>query len=169
DVNRLIGISVLWVIATTGYFFIRNRNLLRQESALRNSQTHLSSLMLGEQRVEELGHAILGFFTSRLNVHCGALYVQDKTGFRLVAHQGIAASGAPEHFTVEDGLLGLAVRNRRAMTLHEVPEGYLNMTSALGQGSPRHVVILPAMADDSCRGVLELGFLTHFGDTELDL
>src|SRR5690606_16699069 len=88
---------------------------------------------------------------------------------RLVAHQGIAASGAPEHFTVEDGLLGLAVRNRRAMTLHEVPEGYLNMTSALGQGSPRHVVILPAMAVNRCRGVLELGFLTHFDDAELDL
>jgi len=169
DVNRLMGISILWVIAGTGYFFIRNRNLLRQENSLRSSQTMLSARMLGEQRVDELGHAILDFFTSRLQATCGALYVQDRTGYRLVASQGIAAQGAPECFTAEEGLLGLAVRNRQTMVLHDVPDGYLTMTSALGQGTPRHLVIVPAMADESCKGVIELGFLNHFEDTGLEL
>ena len=169
DINRLIGISVLWCIGITGYFFVRNRNLLRQESALRNNQTVLSALMLGEQRVEELGQAILNFFTSRLQASCGAVYIQDRTGYRLVAHQGVAAEGAPETFTAADGLLGQAVRTRRTIVMHDLPEGYLTMASALGQGSPRHLVIVPALADNNCKGVVELGFLERFEDTEMEL
>jgi len=169
DINRLIGISVLWCIGITGYFFVRNRNLLRQESALRNNQTVLSALMLGEQRVEELGQAILNFFTSRLQASCGAVYIQDRTGYRLVAHQGVAAEGAPETFTAADGLLGQAVRTRRTIVMHDLPEGYLTMASALGQGSPRHLVIVPALADNNCKGVVELGFLERVVDTEMEL
>ena len=169
DINRLLGITTLWIIGITGYFFIRNRNQLRQESALRNSQTILSVQMLGEQRVEELGQAILNFFISHLQAACGAVYIRDRTGYRLVAQQGAAADGAPKTFTVEDGLLGQAVRTRQTIIMHELPEGYLTMASALGQGSPRHLVILPALADTVCTGVIELGFLDRFEDAEMQL
>jgi signal transduction histidine kinase/CheY-like chemotaxis protein len=47
----------------------------------------------------------------------------------------------------------------RAITIADVPEGYLAFGSALGQDTPRHLVISPGAVDGTVYAVVELGFL----------
>jgi len=51
----------------------------------------------------------------------------------------------------------------------ERPEGYLPITSALGHGAPRELLIAPATADGTVHAMVELGFLRalHAEDIEL--
>ena len=55
--------------------------------------------------------------------------------------------------------MGQAAAEGRSFLIHDVPEGYLTVGSALGEGKPRHLVIAPANVDGSTNAVLELGFI----------
>ena len=57
------------------------------------------------------------------------------------------------------GLLGRAAAEGRPFILRDVPEGYLGVGSALGQGNPRNLVISPRNVDGAADAVIELGFL----------
>jgi signal transduction histidine kinase/DNA-binding response OmpR family regulator len=57
----------------------------------------------------------------------------------------------------------------QSMVLADVPDGYLMLGSALGRDKPRHLVIVPAQADEEVNGVIELGFLQAVDDRILEL
>jgi signal transduction histidine kinase/CheY-like chemotaxis protein len=67
------------------------------------------------------------------------------------------------------GLLGQAAAEGRSFLVRDVPEGYLAIGSAFGEGKPRHLVISPANVDGSTNAVLELGFIHPLNADALSL
>jgi TolA-binding protein len=67
-----------------------------------------------------------------------------------------AQTGVPERFGPGDGLLGQAVKDRRAFVAREVPEGYFAIGSALGQSRPRHLIVSPVAIEGTQRQAEEL-------------
>jgi hypothetical protein len=63
-----------------------------------------------------------------------------------------------QRFAAREGLLGRVAAVGHAITLNDVPEGYLTIGSALGRGKPRHLVMAPSNADGLINAVIELGF-----------
>lgn len=55
------------------------------------------------------------------------------------------------------------------MLIHDVPEGYLSVGSAFGRDKPRHLLIVPAIADGAVNAVIELGFLQPVDDQAFEL
>lgn len=169
EVNRFMGVITLWVIAIVGFFFIRNKNIVRREEWIQAGGTELSTLMIGEQQVDELSENILNFLIKYTKADAGAFYVQNGDGYRLVATHGVAAAGAPEKVRVGEGLLGQAIKNHKPAVIRDVPPGYLTIGSALGKGSPRQLIISPASADGVTNAVLELGFVKPFDEAALEM
>ena len=64
-----------------------------------------------------------------------------------------------DHFVSGDGLLGQAAVEGRSILVRDVPDGYLAIGSAFGEGKPRHLVVAPAIVDGSTNAVLEFGFV----------
>lgn len=54
------------------------------------------------------------------------------------------------------------------LQLHDLPDHYLKVTSGLGQGAPRHVLVVPVQNEGQVNGVLELGFLRALGPRDLE-
>lgn len=169
ELNRIMGIITLWVIAIVGFFFIRNKNIVRRDEWIQAGETDLSILMIGEQQVEELAENVLNFLTHYMRADAGAFYVQNGDGYRLVATHGVAASGAPEKVQVGEGLLGQAIKNGEPAVIRDVPPGYLTIGSALGKGAPRSLIISPASAEGVTNAVLELGFIKPFDEAVLEM
>ncbi len=116
--------------------------------------------MLGDQPTGQLGESILAFLARYLDAHAGAVFVSETDGFRRVATYGVPANAdLVERFTLKEGLLGQAAAESRPFVVHDVPDGYLTIGSALGHAKPRHLVIAPASADGVVNTVLELGFI----------
>ncbi len=65
--------------------------------------------------------------------------------------------------------LGQAAKENRAVRVQNIPEGYLPITSALGQGAPREILIAPATADGTVHAMVELGFLRTLHAEDLEL
>ena len=127
-----------------------------------------SQRIQGEQRLERLGEHVLSFLGSFLGAKVGALFIAEGAGvFRRFA--GYAMAAGSDVVRGGDGLLGQAARDNRPVRVENVPEGYLPITSALGHGAPREVLIAPATADGTVHAVVELGFLRTLHAEDLEL
>jgi signal transduction histidine kinase/CHASE3 domain sensor protein/DNA-binding response OmpR family regulator len=167
-VSSLLGIGLTGVI---GFLIFRAEAARRREDWLQAGRVGLSKAMLGDQPTEQLGDNILGYLCKYLDAHAGAIFIRDSHGGYLrVSTYGVPAEARiPIYFERGAGLLGQAAVEGRSFLVRDVPEGYLAIGSALGEGKPRHLVISPANVDGSTNAVLELGFIHSLNADALSL
>jgi signal transduction histidine kinase/DNA-binding response OmpR family regulator len=158
--SLLSGLLGILLTVTIG-FLIRRATLARRRSEwLQSGQVGLASAMMGDQPIEQLGNSILAFLARYLSAVAGALFVGDSDAYRRAATYGVSdQQGIPTQFGLREGLLGQAAAEDRAVLVGELPDGYLAFGSALGQGKPKHLIVLPGSVDGVVNAVLELGFL----------
>ncbi|MCW1883142.1 response regulator [Luteolibacter flavescens] len=141
--------------------------LIRRAHAVRRRQEwsqagklEMSAVMSGEKGMIPLAESILTYLSRHLDAHAGAVFAMRSGSFDRVAAIGVpAGSGLPDRFEAGEGLLGRAVAEKSLQRIDDVPEDYLAVGSGLGKGTPRHLVILPALVDESVNCVIELGFI----------
>ena len=157
-ISSLLGIGLTGVI---GFLIFRAEAARRREDWLQGGRVGLSKAMLGDQPTEQLGDNILGYLCQYLDAHAGAIFIRDRHGpYRRVSTYGVPAEARiPGHFERGEGLLGQAAVEGRPFLVRDVPDGYLAIGSAFGEGKPRHLVISPANVDGSTNAVVELGFI----------
>ena len=151
--------------------------LLRRAAAARSrqqwlqaGQVGLSDAMMGDKSVEQVSESILVFLAQYLGFQAAALFKGEDGVFARAATLGVPADATiPETFRSKEGLLGQAAAEARARVVSDLPDGYLTFGSALGRDKPRHLVIVPTLADDVVNAVIELGFLSKPDDRVLDL
>ncbi|MBI1328097.1 MAG: response regulator [Alphaproteobacteria bacterium] len=132
----------------------------RREEWLQSGQAGLSTAMLGDQNVEELGNNILKFLAMYLDARAAVMYIKEGAIHHRTATYGVpAGANIPEQFLPGDGLLGQAIIDKVPVFVNNVPENYLVFGSALGQSTPRYLAISPALADEQVNAVVEFGFV----------
>lgn len=156
-VTGLIGILLSVAVA----YLVRRAALTRQwEDWMRMGQIQLTDATAGDPRLEQLGDQLLRFFAEYLDAQAGAFYAQVGGHFQRVSTYGVPSKDSvPAGIEPGQGLLGQAILDQKTFILNEVPEGYLKLGSALGQSSPRHLLIAPLITNDAVNSVLELGFI----------
>lgn len=61
-----------------------------------------------------------------------------------------------------EGLIGASIIEKKTILLTEIPDGYIEITSGLGQSKPTALAIVPLMLEDSVLGVIELASFNVF-------
>ncbi|NVE00238.1 ATP-binding protein [Massilia sp. BJB1822] len=156
--------------------FVQMTQALRQHRADENARdwlktglNELGDLMRGEFSAETGAEAALGYLARRLDAGAGAIYLLQEGGGQLSLSVGYALNGQlarPGRLLQGEGVLGQAVRDRRAIFLSQVPPGYLGIASALGSCDATALAALPLLHAGSVVGALELACLRPFSDTE---
>ncbi len=168
--SLLTGLLGILLTVTIGFLMRRTTLLRRRAEWLQSGEVGLASAMMGDQTIEQLGNSILAFLAKYLGAVAGALFVADSENYRRAATYGVPDhQGIPEQFRLREGLLGQAAAEDRAVLVGEIPDGYLAFGSALGQGKPNHLIILPGSVDGAVNAVVELGFLRSIDDTIIAL
>lgn len=138
----------------------RNMRTRAREDWLQTGKVGLAEAMMGDKAVEPVAEAILSYLARYLGFEAGVLYKGHGGRFAQVAALGVpAGADLPAEFRTGEGLLGRVATEARPMVVSDVPDGYLTFGSALGRDKPRHLVILPALAEGVVNAVIELGFL----------
>jgi CheY-like chemotaxis protein/signal transduction histidine kinase/CHASE3 domain sensor protein len=164
--SLLSGLLGILLTVTIGFLIRRTTLARRRAEWLQSGEVGLASAMMGDQPIEQLGNSILAFLAKYLGAVAGALFVADSDNYRRAATYGVPDhQGIPEQFRQREGLLGQVAVEDRAMLVGDVPDGYLAFGSALGQGKPNHLIILPGSVDGAVNAVVELGFLRSIDDT----
>lgn len=69
---------------------------------------------------------------------------------------------------IGSGLLGQCFMEGSTMHLRQIPDNYVSITSGLGAGSPKSLVIVPLKINDSVQGIVELASFAHYQPHEIE-
>jgi signal transduction histidine kinase/CheY-like chemotaxis protein/CHASE3 domain sensor protein len=144
---------------------------LTHQAWLRSGQSQLAEQGIGQQGLSMLSATLLRFLARYLDVAVGALYVREQDGtLRRMAAYGFSQEDEQHGGTLapEEGIVGQAATSKRMLHLKDIPPGYIKVSSGLGEGMPRELIVLPVDSDGQVNGVVELGFLHPVGERELD-
>jgi HAMP domain-containing protein len=108
-----------------------------------------------------------------LQANQGGLFVVSETD-RQAPHLELLACYAynrkkyvNKQIAVGEGLLGQAYLEKDTIYLTDIPAGYLQITSGLGEANPACLLIVPLKTQDSVEGVLEIASFREFEDHEI--
>jgi signal transduction histidine kinase/CheY-like chemotaxis protein len=138
---------------------------------LRNGQSELAEQVIGQLTLNLLGRNVLHFFAQYLGAVVAAVYVrQEHGGLVRVASYGFSREQEQHEQSIYsgEGVVGKAAEQDQIITLNNVPQDYFKVTSGLGEGSPRSVVVVPTSNDDHVNSVIELGFLRELTPRDLE-
>ena len=136
----------------------------------KTGQARLNDRMREDQDPAGLGRGIITFLAEYLDARIGAMYVVDDN--HRLNLLGSYAFGRRKNlsnvFEFGEGLVGQAALERESITLTNVPDDYIAVSSSLGERPPRNILVFPFLREDEVKGVIELGTFREFTprDTE---
>ncbi len=151
---------------------VKSAERLEQQAWLRSGQTELAEQVLGQLTLQLLGRNILQFCAQYMGSAVGALYVREEHGgLTRVASYGFSREQEQQEQAIfnDEGLIGQAAGQGRLIRLDEVPVDYFKVSSGLGEGAPRSVLVVPTTNDERINGVVELGFLRPLNERDIEL
>lgn len=93
----------------------------------------------------------------------GLLYIKTKGSvYTISGLYAYFSDEKPKDFKEGEGLNGQVIKNRTLLNVKNVPEGYVKVLSGLGQGSPKHMLIVPIIFEEDAVGLLELASFKEF-------
>lgn len=149
----------------------KNRSAEEQRDWLKTGQNELNALMRGEHEAKDLGQAVLSYLCERVGAGIAALYLYDadlNDLFLTASYAVDAENRLRERIALGAGLIGQAAQERRSLSVSELPSDYLPISSALGQGVPRKLLVIPLTHADVLIGVLEIAAFRNFSEAELE-
>jgi CheY-like chemotaxis protein/signal transduction histidine kinase len=144
---------------------------LQKVAWLRNGQSELAEQMLGQLTLNNVGRNVLQFFASYLGTVVAAVYVrQEHGGLKRIASYGFSREQEQQDQSLfgDEGIVGQVAQQNKTITLADVPSNYFKVSSGLGEGVPRNVVVVPTHNDDQVNGVVELGFLRDLTERDIE-
>jgi len=132
-------------------------------------QNQLNEKLSGDQSIEELANKAISFLCTYLKATVGTVYwLNDKD--KTLVLSGHYAFSSPENikatFALNEGLIGQAAREKRQIYLTDITEEQLRITSSILDTKPTHLLITPFLFEGKTVGVIEIGSITNFNETE---
>ncbi|RSZ58460.1 response regulator [Massilia atriviolacea] len=137
---------------------------LERQAWQRSGQTQLAERSIGHNSLTSLGRATLDFMAEYTGAAVGALYAREEDGsLRRIAGFGMSREETEREvrFNGADTLVGQTQLCKRMIVMENLPDHYLKVSSGIGSGSPRHLVLVPVDNDGAANGVIEFGFLNE--------
>ncbi|MET7387524.1 HAMP domain-containing protein [Streptomyces sp. NPDC005529] len=139
----------------------------QEQDWLKTNLARISGLMQGYRDLDVVADLIMDELTPLVAAQYGAFYLAEETAkgteLRLVGSYGYPdEDGRPTRIPLGRSLVGQAARSRRAITVDDVPPGYVTISSGLGRTAPTALVVLPIVVEEQVLGVIELASVVRF-------
>ncbi len=137
---------------------------ISEENKLQNwilkGSTVIDEAMRGQREIHPLAASIIQSVCQYTHANIGAIYLATTSG-SLKLEAGYAFDSDLYNLVIApgDGLVGQVALGKEPYVLHNVPPNYLKIKSALGETSPKTILIQPIVFEGEVKGVLEIGFL----------
>ncbi len=141
---------------------------ISKQNLLNEGQTRLYEAMQGALDLEKLTHNMIRFICKHVKAKQGALYIYDDGQDVLLLNAGYAIQKSSEKTVLMGaGTVGQAARDKKMISLNDIPKNAMVIGSSLGKSRPRHIVTVPLVTDGNLMGVIELGTFDPFTDIQI--
>lgn len=173
----IVFVAIIIIILAIVYNIIfRNLRALKQAEAENLSKnwfvtgnSELIEKLIGDKSIEQLANSTIRFLCNYLKANIGAVYLFNEKENTLVLGGQYAFSSPKDikkKFALNEGLVGQAASEQKQISLSDVTEDQIRITSSIINAKPKHLLITPFILDGKTLGVIELGRLTNFDETE---
>jgi signal transduction histidine kinase/CheY-like chemotaxis protein/HAMP domain-containing protein len=134
---------------------------------LKTNLASIGSMLQGHRDLEVVAELIMEELAPLLAAQHGTFFLtEDWSGdrrLRLIAGYGVSADkDAPIQYRIGQSLIGQVAKSKRPIVVDEIPQGYIRISSGLGEATPTNLAIMPIMFEDQVLGVVELASFTKF-------
>jgi CheY-like chemotaxis protein len=124
-----------------------------------SSEAQVNDVMRGDFGMDELAENIITKICNLLDYPIGVFHLANRSQQTLRVRGTYAISEILDDrkYKFGEGLAGQAALEKRTKIFSPVPDGYLKISSALGNVTPTHILCLPILFEDQTIAVLEIG------------
>jgi len=136
---------------------------------LLTGNTELNEKLIGDKSLEELANNTISFLCTYLKAQIGAVYLFINKENALILNGRYAFSSTAdtkEKFILNEGLIGQAAHEQKQISITDIAEEHIRITSSVMNAKPKHILIIPFLFEGKTIGVIEIGRLTDFNETE---
>lgn len=121
--------------------------------------------------VELFGEKLLTNIAQELKIVQGIFSVKNisESIFSSIGFYAYFSNEKPKDFKVGETLPGQVAKNKITMQLSNIPDGYINVVSGLGEGMPNHLLIIPILKDEETIGIMEIASFKKLDTGTVDL
>ncbi|MDJ1495988.1 GAF domain-containing protein [Cytophagaceae bacterium DM2B3-1] len=139
-----------------------NEGLARFSEIVRNHQHH----------IEKLSYEVISFLTKYINAQQGSLFVVQGTEKDVYLELTACYAFDRKKFVQKQipagtGLLGQTYLEGESILLTDIPQGYIEITSGLGDATPGCLVIVPMRYNDQVEALIELAGFNQFEEYQV--
>ncbi len=130
---------------------------------LKEQTARISNMVQESVSQEDLASAIISHLTPLLEAGVGLFFIQYHEGsdYSLQGSYCFQQEGQLS-FAPGESLVGQCAVENRVLLLSDFPEGYVKINSAVGEGTPREILVIPVGFRDNVVAVMEIASFTPF-------
>ena len=137
----------------------------QQQDWLKSNLARISGMMQGHRDLAVVAELIMDELAPLVGAQHGTFFLAETAGgdtqLRLIAGYGLRADKeAPLQYRLGQSLIGQVAKSKRSIVVADLPEGYVKISSGLGEASPSSLAVLPILFEDQVLGVIELASFT---------
>ncbi len=160
------------VMAKAANSFKEALNEMEEVAWVRSNVASISVEIQQAKTTEEVSGIAIRRIARLLECGYGIFFVVDEASEALIPEGSYATRG--ERLSVGpvamgEGLVGQCARERKEISLKEIPEAYLQVRSGTGHAAPTKITMLPVTHLDSPLGVVELAHFKEFTEVQKNL
>jgi len=145
----------------------------QQQDWLKTNLARIAGMMQGHRDLAVVAELIMDELAPLVGAQHGTFFLAEPadgdTRLRLIAGYGLRADkAAPIQYRLGQSLIGQVARTKRSIVVANLPEGYVTISSGLGEAPPANLAIVPILFEDQVLGVIELASFTSFSRVQTD-
>lgn len=124
--------------------------------------------------LDKFAYQIVRFLVKYLNCNQGSFFIQqedteNENYLELIACYAYDKKKYQEkRIKIGQGLVGQCAFEKQIMSVTDLPQDYVNITSGLGEATPTHLVIVPLLVNGEFHGAVELASFQKLEAYQLD-
>ena len=145
----------------------------QQQDWLKTNLARIAGMMQGHRDLAVVAELMMDELAPLMGAQHGTFFLSEPvngdTQLRLIAGYGLRTDkAAPIQYRLGQSLIGQAARSKRSIVVADLPEGYVKISSGLGEAPPANLAVLPILFEDQVLGVIELASFTPFTPVQTD-
>ncbi len=119
-------------------------------------------LRISFDSMEDFSYSIISYLVKYLDANQGGFFLIEQEGdkdkyFDLKASYAYdRRKFADKQIEWGEGIIGTAALEKQSIYMTDLPDGYLEITSGLGEATPDNLLIVPLLVQDEVMGIIEL-------------
>ncbi len=150
----------------------RSTQQMQAQNWVKTGISELAEQMRGDLAIADLSRQVIVYLARYVDAQIGAFYLWNEDDHALHLRGSYAYRQRKEisnRFILGEGLVGQAALEKQLISVTELPEDYVRITSGIGEVRPKNSLVMPLVYENDLKGVIELGRVREFDQLTMDL